>query len=281
MIISGKCYFFTGRSGNYLTYNGGQYSETGLSKYIRPAKLQLCKDEKCTPGLPVNPSNVVNLKDLHGSLPEATDANQWLDNKQNGAHIGKTPTYADAGSFALTKWPCGKYCLTGFPQGLSQACPDANPGISFDNKATDSCIEFELLEVPCDIRDDENNCAWKSGRDQCCGKVDCTREHEHGTVVETKDYCPGQHGTTRVSNGVTFEVLCGQTYTTDTTKIITRPDVTDPETCQQECAVDPVCQGANWSFSKGYCSHHPGYEGQPRNTDAGPDWVTFRPTRER
>lgn len=100
----------------------------------------------------------------HGSLPYATDANQWVDNKQNGAHIGKTPDYEKAGNFSFTKWPCGKYCLAGFNQGLSQACPDVSPGISFDNKATDSCIELELLEVPCDTRADKNNCIWKIAR---------------------------------------------------------------------------------------------------------------------
>jgi hypothetical protein len=41
----------------------------------------------------------------HGSLPYATDANQWVDNKQNGAHIGKTPDYEKAGNFSFTKWP--------------------------------------------------------------------------------------------------------------------------------------------------------------------------------
>ena len=145
MLRTGKCYFFTGRSGNYLTFNANQYSETGLSKYIRPGKFQFCKDQKCTAGLPVNPSDQVHIKDLHGTLPAALDAGQWLDNKTNGGHIGKTPDYKLAGNFTITKWPCGKYCLTGFNTGLSQACPDVSPGISFDTFATDACIEFELL----------------------------------------------------------------------------------------------------------------------------------------
>ncbi|KAL1885635.1 hypothetical protein Plec18167_001130 [Paecilomyces lecythidis] len=169
---TGKCYFFTGRSGNYLTYNALQYSETALSKYIRPGKFQFCRDEECTAGLPVNPSTEVYIKDLHGSLPTAKDAGQWLDNKKNGGHIGKTTDFSKAGEFSITKWPCGKYCLSGFTDGLTQACPDVSPGISLDTRATDSCIEFELMEVPCDIRADENNCIWKSG-DQCCNKIDC------------------------------------------------------------------------------------------------------------
>ncbi|KXG52945.1 uncharacterized protein PGRI_082000 [Penicillium griseofulvum] len=181
---TGKCYFFTGRSGNYLTFNSNQYSETALSKYIRPGKFQFCQDELCTPGLPINPSNEVHIKDLHGTLPAATDAGQWLDNKQNGGHIGKTPDFGKAGNFSVTKWPCGKYCLTGFTDGLTQACPDISPGISLDTRATDSCIEFELMEVPCDIRDDANNCIWKNGdqccnRIDCCGKLDCTIKPQH------------------------------------------------------------------------------------------------------
>ncbi|KAJ6148448.1 hypothetical protein N7497_010430 [Penicillium chrysogenum] len=276
---TGKCYFLTGRPENYLTFNGGQYSETKLSKYIRPAKFQLCRDEKCTPGLPVNPSDEVKIKDLHGSLPYATDANQWVDNKQNGAHIGKTPDYEKAGNFSFTKWPCGKYCLTGFNQGLSQACPDVSPGISFDNKATDSCIEFELLEVPCDIRADKNNCIWKNSKNQCCGKIDCPAEEE--TEEGTKLYCPTQDGTTRVFNGIEFDVICGKAYSTKTDMITVRKDVTDPETCYKECAANPKCQGANWRFSKNYCSHHPYYEDQPKTQNAGEDWVTFRPTEKR
>ncbi|KAJ5433259.1 uncharacterized protein N7458_012415 [Penicillium daleae] len=150
-LSTGRCYFFKGRSDNYLTFSANQYSETGLSKYIRPAKLQFCRDEKCTPHLPVNPSTEVYIKDLHGTLPDASDAGQWLDNKQNGGHIGKTPDFAKAGNFSITKWPCGKHCLTGFTDGLTQACPDVSPGISFDTRAKDSCIEFELLGVPCNL----------------------------------------------------------------------------------------------------------------------------------
>ncbi|CEJ59989.1 hypothetical protein PMG11_08586 [Penicillium brasilianum] len=176
-IKTGKCYFFKGRSGNYLTFNANQYSETGLSKYIRPGKFQFCQDPTCIAGLPVNPSNEVQIKDLHGTLPAATDAGQWLDGKQNGGHIGKTPDYSKAGNFSITKWPCGKYCLTGFVEGITQACPDVSPGISMDTRATDSCIEFELLEVPCDLRDDANNCIWKNG-DQCCDKIDCRGKTE-------------------------------------------------------------------------------------------------------
>ena len=155
-----------------MSYNGGQYSEKAFSKYIRPGKFQFCKDQECAAGLPINPSDGFYMKDLHGTLPAADDAGQWLDNKKNGGHISKTPEFEKAGHFSITKWPCGKYCLTGFTEGVTQACPDSNPAISLDTRATDACLEFELLEVPCDIRADENNCIWKNG-DQCCDKIDC------------------------------------------------------------------------------------------------------------
>ncbi|KAJ5479835.1 hypothetical protein N7530_005344 [Penicillium desertorum] len=63
--------------------------------------------------------------------------------------------------------------------------------------------------------------------------------------------------------------------------ITVRKDVTVPETCYKECAANPKWQGANWRFSKNYCSHHPYYEDQPKTQNAGEDWVTFHPTEKR
>ncbi|KAJ5800212.1 uncharacterized protein N7518_002280 [Penicillium psychrosexuale] len=165
-IESGKCYFLKGRSGNYLTFNN-QYSELELNPYVRPSKFQFCRNEKCTPGLPINPTHEFYMKDLHGLLPEATDAGLWIDNTNNGGYIGKTYDFANAGNFLITKWPGGRYCLTGFSEGLAQAYPDVLPGLSFNSRAPDACIEFELTEVPCNIRDDANNCIWGNG--ERCG----------------------------------------------------------------------------------------------------------------
>lgn len=158
-----------------MTYNRNQYSQTSLGKFIRPAKLQFCQDEACTPGLPVNPSTQFTIKDLHGAVDSGKGGGQWLDDSKNGRHIGRTANYEKAGKFSMTKWPCGKYCLTGFDAGLSQACPNSNPGITQRPLNPDACIEFELLEVPCDIRADKNNCIWKSSKNPCCGgAIDCS-----------------------------------------------------------------------------------------------------------
>lgn len=172
----GKCYMFQGMSGQRLSFSANQYSEATPSKAVIPGKFQLCKDETCTPGNPINPSHAVYIRDLHGVLATGAGAGRWLDKKSEGAHIGRTPNFPDAGQFAFTKWPCGKYCLSGFTQGLGLACPVTNPAITFYSKNPQACVEFELIEVPCDIRSDENNCAWKSSGNQCCGRVDCKDE---------------------------------------------------------------------------------------------------------
>ncbi|GLI78199.1 hypothetical protein PoHVEF18_006506 [Penicillium ochrochloron] len=155
------------------TANGTPEGERGLGATVVGGAGLLCRDEQCKPGLPVNPSHAVFIKDLHGTPPTAADAKQWLNNNWEGGHIGKTPTFANAGKFSFTKWPCGKYCLAGFNGGLWQACPNENPGLTQYAEATEACLEFDVTEVPCNIRDDANNCLWNSGKNQCCGKVDC------------------------------------------------------------------------------------------------------------
>lgn len=95
----------------------------------------------------------MSIKDLHGTPPTAAYAKQWLNNNREGGHIGKTPTFANAGKFSFTKWPCGKYCLAGFNGGLWQACPNENPGLTQYAEATEACLEFDVTEVPCNIRD--------------------------------------------------------------------------------------------------------------------------------
>lgn len=222
------------------------------------------------------------IKDLHGTPPNAPDARQWLNNAREGGHIGKTAVFADAGKFSFTKWPCGKYCLTGFTGGLWQACPNENPGLTQYDEATEACIEFDVTEVPCNIRDDANNCIWKSGNNQCCGKVDCSAPIEEQKEEAEKPFCPSQDGTTRAFDGGQFEVMCGKAYWSSTYKW--ELDAKDPEACQKKCAADPKCQGTNFNFKDGRCSQHFVWDGQP----AGPpnaaekgDWVTFRPTKKR
>ncbi|KAH8843101.1 hypothetical protein MCOR27_003903 [Pyricularia oryzae] len=164
---TGKCYQFKGKeSGKLLAYVNNQYSETARAKNVFPGKFLFCLDETCKAGIPVNPSNQIYIKDLHG--PTRAQTGQWLDGAVNGAHIGKTPEFAKAGSFSISKWTCGTYCLSGFIHGLDIACPTTDPSISFyTNGDAEACVPFELIEVPCDIRDDANNCLWDLPAKKC------------------------------------------------------------------------------------------------------------------
>ncbi|KAK4240377.1 hypothetical protein C8A03DRAFT_13276 [Achaetomium macrosporum] len=174
---TGKCYTFTAENGNRLGLrNDGVYYAAPDSMVQRYGKFQLCRDEKCTPGQPINPSDKTYIKDLYGDVATGANTGQWLNNAQNGAHIGRTPTFANAGQFVLSKWPCGKYCLGGFTAGVGPACPAEIPAMTFYSQDPQMCTPFDLTEVPCDIRADSNNCIWKNG-DQCCNKVDCTWKH--------------------------------------------------------------------------------------------------------
>ncbi|KAH1271231.1 hypothetical protein KXX33_001053 [Aspergillus fumigatus] len=170
----GKCYTFTAENGNRLGLrNDGVYYAAPDSMVQRYGKFQLCSDEKCTPGRAINPSDKTYIKDVYGDVATGAHAGQWLNNAQNGAHIGRTPTFANAGQFVLSKWPCGKYCLGGFAAGIGPACPAEIPAMTFYSQDPQMCVPFELTEVPCDIKANVNNCIWKNG-DQCCNKVDCT-----------------------------------------------------------------------------------------------------------
>lgn len=121
----------------------------------------------------MNPSSKAYIKDLYGDIKTGANNGYWLDNAANGNHIGRTNTFANAGQFSLSKWPCGKYCLGGFDWGVGPACPAATPALTFYPQDPQMCIPFELTEVPCDIKSDANNCLWTGG-DQCCNKVDCS-----------------------------------------------------------------------------------------------------------
>ncbi|TLD33959.1 hypothetical protein PspLS_00181 [Pyricularia sp. CBS 133598] len=164
---TGKCYQFKGKeTGRLLSFVNGQYSESARGKNVFPGKFQFCLDEACRTGLPVNPSNQIYIKDLHG--PTRAQTGQWLNGAVNGAHITKTPDFTKAGSFSISKWTCGTYCLSGFIHGLDIACPTSDPSISFYTTGdAEACVPFELIEVPCDIRDDANNCLWDQPVKKC------------------------------------------------------------------------------------------------------------------
>ncbi|KAL2172343.1 hypothetical protein VTG60DRAFT_6182 [Thermothelomyces hinnuleus] len=171
---TGKCYTFTSEIGYRLgLHNDGVYYATKDSIVHRYGKFQLCKDEKCTPGLAINPSDKTYIRDIYGDLTTGANAGMWLNNAKNGWHIGRTKAFDQAGEFALSKWPCGKYCLGGFQHGVGPACPAETPALTFYTQDPQMCVPFELTEVPCDIKSDANNCIWTNG-DQCCDKVDCS-----------------------------------------------------------------------------------------------------------
>ncbi|KAI0971120.1 cystein rich protein [Xylaria arbuscula] len=172
---SGKCYIFKDDNGYRLGLGGdGNYYAAPDSMTQRYAKFQLCVDEQCTPGKPVNPSTEIFIRDTYGDLATGLNKNEWLAHSQNGIHINRTPLFSAAGHFSISKWPCGKYCLGGFTEGVGPACPAVTPALTFYTQDPQMCVEFEFTEVPCNIKSDKNNCIWKSG-DQCCNKVDCSK----------------------------------------------------------------------------------------------------------
>jgi hypothetical protein len=172
---AGKCYVLKAENGNRLGLrNDNVYYAAPDSMIQRYGKFQLCADEKCAPGQAVNPSSQVYIRDTYGDLATGANRGQWLNNAANGAHIGRTPTFANAGHFSISKWPCGKYCLGGFTQGIGPACPADVPAMTFYSQDPQMCVAFEFTEVPCDLKLDANNCIWKNG-DQCCNRVDCAK----------------------------------------------------------------------------------------------------------
>lgn len=171
---SGKCYIFTGEIGEKLGLSSdGVYYAAAESMVHRYGKFQICLDEKCTPGKAVNPSDTTYIRDVYGTVATGANPGMWLNNAANGAHIGQTANFGTAGKFALSKWPCGKYCLGGIEWGVGPACPAQTPAMTFYSLDPQMCVPFELTEVPCDIKADKNNCIWKNGN-QCCNKVDCS-----------------------------------------------------------------------------------------------------------
>ncbi|KAI1364157.1 cystein rich protein [Xylaria arbuscula] len=172
---SGKCYVFKADNGNRLGLaTSNVYFAAPESMTQRYGKFQLCLDEACTPGKPVNPSTNLYIRDTYGDLATGANKNQWLSHAINGVHIGRTPAFSNAGHFSISKWPCGKYCLGGFTEGVGPACPAVTPALTFYTQDPQMCVEYEFMEVPCDLKSDANNCIWKSG-DQCCNKIDCSK----------------------------------------------------------------------------------------------------------
>ncbi|KAF9889889.1 hypothetical protein FE257_006761 [Aspergillus nanangensis] len=179
-ISYGKCYTFKAANGNTLGSGADGIYYAGLDDMnFHYGKFQLCANEACTAGTNINPSDPIFIRDLYGDPKTGLNNGRWLNSAVDGAHIGKAPNLSTAGKFSLSKWPCGKYCLGGVEQGVGPACPATTPALTFFSKDPQMCVPFELLEVPCNIKDNANNCIWKNPKNQCCGgglggMLDCT-----------------------------------------------------------------------------------------------------------
>ncbi|KAL2126571.1 hypothetical protein VTI74DRAFT_661 [Chaetomium olivicolor] len=163
----GKCYLFKMENGEYLGFNKGWYAASKPSRDVQVGKFKFCKDEECIQGGDVNPGDPIRILDLHGEANSGKSPNQWLNNAQNGGHIGRTPNYPDAGVFTISKWTWSKYCISGLETGVGPTCPSDDPALTFNTLDTESCMPVELVEVPCNIRDPNNNCLWSGSNKPC------------------------------------------------------------------------------------------------------------------
>jgi hypothetical protein len=167
-LLSGKCYTFTFDNGFRYGYNSaGFYTASEESRVQQFGKFQLCADEGCSIITDLNPGDPFYIKDIHGSANGGQACKQWLNNASDGNHISKTPDFSQAGAFTITKWPCDKYCLSGFDAGIGPTCPTEMLGATFTTQDDQSCIPLTLLEVPCDVRSPANNCIWETKESQC------------------------------------------------------------------------------------------------------------------
>jgi hypothetical protein len=170
---AGKCYTFTFENGFRFGYNSaGFYTASEESRAQQFGKFQVCSSECCSFDTEINPGQPFYIKDLHGSANGGLDAKQWLNNAKDGSHISKTPQFSQAGVFTISKWPCGKYCLSGLESGVGPTCPTEMLGATFTTADDQSCIPLTLLEVPCDIRSLANNCIWETDAAPCSKKAE-------------------------------------------------------------------------------------------------------------
>ncbi|KAH8587869.1 hypothetical protein B0O99DRAFT_525998 [Bisporella sp. PMI_857] len=167
-IQTGKCYTFTLENGLRFGYNSaGFYTASEESRAQQFGKFQLCSNEHCSARHDINPGQPFYIKDIHGSANGGQAKRQWLNNAKDGSHISKTPHFSQAGIFTITKWPSGKYCLSGKDSGVGPTCPTEMLGATFTTLDDQSCVPITLLDVPCDIRSQENNCIWDTKKRQC------------------------------------------------------------------------------------------------------------------
>ncbi|KAK0106846.1 hypothetical protein ONS95_003568 [Cadophora gregata] len=170
-VQSGKCYTFTLENGHRFGYNSaGFYTASEESRAQQFGKFKLCTNEYCSASTDINPGQPFYIKDIHGTANGGQHSKQWLNNAKDGSHITKTAHFSQAGLFTITKWPCGKYCLSGKDRGVGPTCPTEMLGATFTTADDQSCVPLTLLEVPCDVRSLENNCIWDTKKKQCAGE---------------------------------------------------------------------------------------------------------------
>ncbi|KAL5598950.1 hypothetical protein BROUX41_003731 [Berkeleyomyces rouxiae] len=167
-IKEGKCYSIEMENGNLLGYMAdGGYTAGSPKREKIDGKFKFCLSEACNGGRSINPADNFRIRDLHSDAA-GQHANQWIDHKINGAHLKKVAEYNKAGVFSLTKWSCGKYCLSGDENhGLGPACPSNNIALTFLTRNKDVCRPIKITEIPCDNRDNANNCLWNKPINTC------------------------------------------------------------------------------------------------------------------
>ncbi|KAL5598952.1 hypothetical protein BROUX41_003729 [Berkeleyomyces rouxiae] len=167
-IQEGKCYSIEMENGNILGHMiDGGYTAGSMKREKIDGKFKFCLSEACNGGRSINPADNFRIRDLHSDAA-GQHANQWIDHNVNGAHLNKVAEYNKAGVFSLTKWSCGKYCLSGDENhGLGPACPSENIAMTFLTSNKDVCRPIKIVEVPCNNRDITNNCLWDKPMDTC------------------------------------------------------------------------------------------------------------------
>ncbi|CAI7641359.1 unnamed protein product [Penicillium viridicatum] len=62
-----NCYILKSDTGSRWTLDGIQYTEALAGSSSASGKFQLCRDEQCQPGLPVDPNHGVYIRDIYGA----------------------------------------------------------------------------------------------------------------------------------------------------------------------------------------------------------------------
>jgi hypothetical protein len=212
-LLSGKCYTFTFENGFRYGYNSaGFYTASEESRVQQFGKFQLCANNDCNIITDLNPGDPFYIKDIHGSANGGQDSKQWLNNASDGNHISKTPDFSQAGTFTITKWPCDKYCLSGFNVGVGPTCPTEMLGATFTTQDDQSCIPLTLLEVPCEIRSPANNCIWETKESQCGSK-----QESKNCKVPVAPVVPAVTNSTAVMTGDQPQVVLNATVSVEAT----------------------------------------------------------------